>query len=72
VCTEASSVLRAVVADFVFNCWCLGIHSDKILIPTVAFVDCRGNEFTRPLPSNDEQEYIYRYTDWREGFMVYK
>jgi hypothetical protein len=30
VCAKASSVLRAVVADF-FNCWCLEIPSDTVL-----------------------------------------
>jgi hypothetical protein len=29
VCTEASTVLRAVAADFFFNCWCLEILSDN-------------------------------------------
>jgi hypothetical protein len=28
VCTEASAVLRAVAADFFFNCWCLEIPSE--------------------------------------------
>jgi hypothetical protein len=29
VCAEASAVLRAVAADFFFNCWCLEIPSDN-------------------------------------------
>jgi hypothetical protein len=29
VCTEASSVLRAVAADFFFDCWCLEIPPDN-------------------------------------------
>jgi hypothetical protein len=29
VCTEANTVLRAVVADFFFNCWYLELPSDK-------------------------------------------
>jgi hypothetical protein len=28
-CTEASTVLRAVAADFFFNCWYLEIPSDN-------------------------------------------
>jgi hypothetical protein len=28
-CAEASTVLRAVAADFFFNCWCLEILSDN-------------------------------------------
>jgi hypothetical protein len=28
-CTEASSILRAVAADNIFNCWCLEIPSDN-------------------------------------------
>jgi hypothetical protein len=28
-CTEASAVLRAVAADFFFNCWYLEIPSDN-------------------------------------------
>jgi hypothetical protein len=28
-CSEASAVLRAVAADFFFNCWCLEIPSDN-------------------------------------------
>jgi hypothetical protein len=27
--TEVSNVLRVVVTDFFFNCWCLEIRSDK-------------------------------------------
>jgi hypothetical protein len=30
VCTETSTALRAVVADFFFNCWCLEIPSETI------------------------------------------
>jgi hypothetical protein len=29
VCAEASTVLRAVAADFFCNCWCLEIPSDN-------------------------------------------
>jgi hypothetical protein len=28
-CSEASTVLRAVAADFSFNCWCVEIPSDN-------------------------------------------
>jgi hypothetical protein len=28
-CAEASTVLKAVAADFFFNCWCLEIPSDN-------------------------------------------
>jgi hypothetical protein len=28
-CAEAISVLRAVAADFFYNCWCLEIPSDN-------------------------------------------
>jgi hypothetical protein len=28
-CTEVSTILRAVAADFFFNCWCLEIPSDN-------------------------------------------
>jgi hypothetical protein len=31
VCVEASTVLRAVVADFFFSCWCLEIASDNYI-----------------------------------------
>jgi hypothetical protein len=29
VCTEASTVVRAVAADLFFNCWCLEIPSEN-------------------------------------------
>jgi hypothetical protein len=29
VCPLASTILRAVAADFFFNCWCLEIYSDN-------------------------------------------
>jgi hypothetical protein len=28
-CAEANTILRAVAADFFFNCWCLEIPSDN-------------------------------------------
>jgi hypothetical protein len=30
-CAEASTVLRAVAADFFFNCWCVEIPSDNCI-----------------------------------------
>jgi hypothetical protein len=36
----------------------------------VTCVRCRGNVFTKPLPSNDK-EHIHTDTDWWEGFTKY-
>jgi hypothetical protein len=33
-------------------------------------IRCRGNAFTKLLPGNS-RIYIYKHTDWWEGFMKY-
>jgi hypothetical protein len=40
--TEASIVLRAVAADFFFNCWCLEIPSDNCIqhVPKMHPLSC--------------------------------
>jgi hypothetical protein len=37
-CAEASTILRAVAADFFFNCWCLEISSDNRIRHIPGFV----------------------------------
>jgi hypothetical protein len=41
-CAEASTVLRAVVADFFFNCWCLGIPSDNRIRQGASTIMCKA------------------------------
>jgi hypothetical protein len=49
-CAEASTVLRAVAADFVFNCWYLEIPSDNCIRRIPRRVHCHG---LSELPLND-------------------
>jgi hypothetical protein len=49
VCAEASTVLRAVPADFFFNCWCLEVPSDNRIrrVPWCVHYHAHGKLSTR-------------------------
>jgi hypothetical protein len=45
-CAEASTILRAVAADFFFNCWCLVIRgaSGSVVVKALCYKP-EGREF---------------------------
>jgi hypothetical protein len=48
VCVDASTALRAVAADFFFNCWRLEIPSDNCIIHVLRCVQCRAQVMSNP------------------------
>jgi hypothetical protein len=54
VCTEASTILKVVAADFFFNCWCMEVLSDNRIrhVPSCAEIVFKGELLPLPIMDN--------------------
>jgi hypothetical protein len=78
-CAEASTILRAVAADFCFNCWYLEIRSDNRIrhIPKVRPLSCArlsiGNVLEFYVGSGSRTPELYSIgPDWSEYSFIYE
>jgi hypothetical protein len=58
-CAEASTILRAVVVDFFFNCWYLDILLDNLIRHVPRFVHYRAQGHKSVSPDWFEYCFIY-------------
>jgi hypothetical protein len=75
-CAEASTILRAVAADFFFNCWYLGIPSDKRIqhIPRCVHYHVQGFRLEMFYVGSGSRtpELYFISSDWSEYCFIFE